>query len=220
MRNNFLFEVRGGPPYYGYPAHAIMASHGRETSGVIGAYQKYKADARGWGVPEFKVFRERLWPLRNKRDKEKWPDDDMILVMTLQEEGAGYALYHLFTDRGRTNPVATEILGEAPFKPEPVSRDELDPRIQALVRDCKSNGWSPGEFMAYIDYLDGDRTVAGPKSAGDEKTATPAQSGSGSGNIQETAAQPERDAFAEVYRAAGKGYKRRVREALAAGAGR
>jgi hypothetical protein len=198
-----------------------MASRGRKSSGVIGAYQKYKADARGWGVPDFATFRERLWPLRNQRDKAKWPDDDMVYVMELQGEGAGYALQRFFG----ANPVAAEVFGADPLRPEGMSRDELDAHMRALVRDCKDNKWSPGEFLAYIDYLDSNKTPADlsfcETAKQDEKVANPMGDGGGGTSVGEAAdAPPERDLFAEAYRAAGAGYKRRVREALAAGAGK
>ena len=133
-----------------------MSSRGGRDNGVIGAYQKYKTDARGWGVPDFKNFRGRLWPLRNQRDRAKWPDDDMVLVMQLQEDGAGRALQRFFA----SNPVAVEILGEKVLQPEAMARDELDAHMKALIRDCKASKWSPGEFGAFIDYLDSDKTPA------------------------------------------------------------
>jgi hypothetical protein len=195
-----------------------MPSRRKKSSGVIGAYQKYKADARGWGVPTFAAFRERLWPLRNEQDKSRWPDDDMVYVMELQDEGAGYALQRFFTTGGRTNPVAVEVFGSDPLRPEGMSKDELDAHMHALVRDCKDNKWSPREFLAYIHYLDSSKTPADLERAKQDSNPLGASGGAPVGEAAD--APPERDLFAEAYRAAGAGYKRRVREALAAGAGK
>jgi hypothetical protein len=185
-----------------------MKSRRGDNSGVFAAYQKYKTDARGWGVPAFKGFREQLWPLRGQRDRARWPDDSMFLVMRLQEDGAGWALQRLFTSGGRINPVAVELLGAGPLTPEAVARDELDGHLQALIRDCKANMWSPGEFGAYIDYLDSRRT---PSDLGEARRGQAAAAAGSAGDA-------ERDLFAEIYRAAGVGYQRRVRELLAAAA--
>lgn len=47
-----------------------MTPRERNGHGIIDAYRQYKVDARGWGVPDVKDFRERLWPLRGQRDKD------------------------------------------------------------------------------------------------------------------------------------------------------
>lgn len=170
---------------------------------LIPAYQKYKADARGWGVPDFGDFRERLVPLRARR---QWSEADMMYVMTLEEEGAGFALQNFFgvgKDSQRGNPAARDILGEDEKEPEPMSKDELDSHMRSLIRDCLRSGWSPGEFMSFIDYLDSDKT---PADLAD---------GSASGSASSKTATAAKDQFAEAYRRAGKGYQRHVREMLA-----
>lgn len=171
---------------------ARSRQNGRQNGrqGIIAAYRKYQQDARGWGVPEFAVFRERLWALRQQR---QWSDDDMVYVMELQEEGAGYALLSLF---GRSHKFACDVLNykedDAP-DPEPMSKQELEGHMRSLIRACVQKKWTSGEFMGFIDYLDSDRTVA-DLSGG---------------------AEDDQDHFKEAYQKAGKGYQRHVRELLA-----
>ncbi len=181
-----------------------MAARGRHGNrqGIIAAYRKYKQDSRGWGEPEFAEFRGRLWALRQKK---QWEDDDMMYVMKLQEEGAGYALQELF---GKSHIVANDVLGyredDAP-EPEPMTKQELEGHMKSLIRACIEKKWTSGEFMAFIDYLDSDRTMAD------------LSSGDAAADAADTAesATDEKDHFKEAYQRAGKGYRRHVRELLA-----
>lgn len=190
-----------------------------KSRGLIAAYKKYQEDSLGWGVPGFTDFRERLWPLRTEPDRARWPDNDMLLVMQLQEEGGGRALQNLFTPGGRVNPVAAEVLGEGAIPPESMSRSDLDSHMQALVRDCKAGRWTPGEFSAFIDYLDSDMTPADLAATKPPPVtpAPPAPPAAGGAPAAE-GAEKERDAFAEAYRDAGAGFRRRVIQHLAAAA--
>lgn len=173
-----------------------MAARRRGGGGkLIGLYQQYKSDSLGWGVPAFGVFRARLCPLRAKRDKADWPEEDMVLVMTLQEEGAGYALQRLFGGPSEgMNPVAKEILGETAIAREMMSPQDLENHLGGLIKSCRTAQWTAGEYMTFIDYLDGKTKVDGVDSDGDK--------------------------FAEMYRQAGAGYKRRVREIIGQAADR
>lgn len=154
---------------------------------VISAYKKYKKDAKGWGVPDFIDFRKRLWPLRKQYIKSKWSDDDMMYILELQNEGAGLALQNLFS----SNKVVMELIGNEYKQSEPMSKNELISHIKALIKDCKRKKWKPEEFMAFIEYLDGNRTIEDN--------------------------DPSQDKFKSMYQEAGEGYKRCVRELFAEG---
>ena len=163
--------------------------------GIIEAHRKFKADALGWGVPEFGDFRKRLWPLRGTRE---WGEEDMLYVMTLQEEGADQALKKLFGQ----NTTARKVLGEtAPYQ-EPMSKDELEQQLRHMINKCIQSGWTSGHFMAFIDYLDSSRTMSDLVAESTSAPTAPTE-------------EPEKDHFAEMYRSAGKGYQRFVREMLA-----
>lgn len=167
---------------------------------LVAAYRKFKEDARGWGVPGFSEFRARLVPLRQQRALDAWSEDDMMYVMGLEEEGAGYALRQFFG----SSPAAARVLNEK--DPEPISREELDAHLKALVGDCRKAGWAAGDFGALINHLDSGRT---PADLEEDKGRDP----------DEDEPTETWDGFAELYRGAGEGFKRRVRETLASAAG-
>jgi hypothetical protein len=173
----------------------VVLSRARTMSkprGVLSAYQTFKKDAKGWGVPPFQEFRSKLWPLRTKYSMGQWGEKDIMYVLKLEEAGSGYALQRLF---GK-NPAAKKILGENPKQQEPLPKSVLDQFLRSLIRDCRRNNWGPGEYLGYIEFLDSGRTISDP------------------GKSSESS-ESDVDEFTTMYKSGGENFRRFIREALA-----
>lgn len=180
------------------------------SKGLIPAYQKFKTDAKGWGVPPFAEFRERLAPLRDR--KSQWSPEDETYVQQLASEGAGVALYNFFG----SNPAARKLLGATAPDPEPLSRDELAQRMTNLVRNCQRQGWAREEYQSFVNYLDSEAT---PDDLVERRQVYHNLRGEHDSVALALPGTPKtNDMFADNFRRAKNGYKRLVRESMTAAA--
>lgn len=165
---------------------------------MLSEYQRYKRNANGWGVPDFKSFRRDLVPLRKKSE---WDLRESKFVSDLVAQGGGHALQEFF---GRRHPVAGSIVGTGNLR-ETSSPDELAKTIRSMIRSCKKGGWTGGQFREYVEFLDSGLSIRDVRaSATVSADAHPSVDNNGG--------------FIDYYRSSGEWVKRHVREMFAAAA--
>lgn len=165
---------------------------------MLTAYRKYKEDANGWGVPDFKEFRRVLHPLRKKTE---WNQAESEFVSDLVEQGGGYALQRFF---GR-HPVAAALVGTGATR-EPASPVELAASIRPMIRACKKAGWGRDRFQEYVEFLDSGLSVRDLRSSATVKA-------------DDHPSVDCSDGFVGVYRSSGEWVKRFVRDMFAEASG-
>lgn len=135
-------------------------------------------------------------------------------------DGGAYALRRYYNTK-LAKPQIEALLGHRGTSPDnSMTRAELEAQMKFLVNDClRSGDWSAQTFDSYGLYLNSDK--------GPEDLARLRAAGSAASMYQAAAvvtvgksptAAPERDLFAEKYRAAGAKFRALVQASLADGA--
>jgi hypothetical protein len=180
---------------------------------LIKQYQTFKADLRGYVEVSFGVYRDRLLPLRRRRDA--WDATELDYIRRLGESGAAYALQRFF---GSEHEPAARALGGAPLQPEPMAKPELDGHLQGLIKSCHAAAWTPERFLAFVAYLDSNMTPADLDEMRREArrqqalaalAPEPDDRGAGASGV------PQKDGFAEMYRGASPVFRQCVKERFA-----
>ncbi len=187
------------------------------SKNLIPQYNKFKADLNGYAEVPFAEFRQKILPLRAKR--EPFDDEDAEYVQSLVNGGAGYALQRLF---GEKHKAMTKQLGDKPLSPEPMSKADLIAHMKRLTKSCLTARWPPERFVAFAAYLDSTQTPKDLVKRDREKRreAAAALSTIPEGSLKDeddwdAGEAPEGDQFAEMYRGAGPAFRRLVNEHLA-----
>jgi hypothetical protein len=117
-----------------------------------------------------------------------------------------------------------KLLGGELLKPAPMSREELDEHMNALIRKCKGAGWLPEDFARFARRLDSgaepeelqarDRAVAAARSAEMRFAGSAAADHGGAEGARDREPAAPRDLFAEMYKSASAPFQAAVRERL------
>lgn len=154
---------------------------------LIKQFQAFRANLAGYTDMEFPEFRARVLPLKAAR---AWSEAQQAYARQLASASAGYAIQQLC---GAAHPAAAALLGDAPLKPEPMTRAVLETQLRALLLKAAAGAWPPGQYLTYLNYLNG------------YEPALPARGA---------------DPFADAYAASGPAFRQVVYERFTAAADR